>query len=152
MLSFYSVCCCESFDILLVNMVGSRPRNQYRKTKKGKGFSGVPKWSKRREEILPNEDENAGRNSTPTPSTSSRGSSHLHSEDKPTSSSASRKKLSDHGFKDDSSGSSSDETEDLVGHGYRLLDINNLSSTLFDIHKCDEGKLSRLPNICCVKT
>ena len=104
MLSFYSVCCCESFDILLVNMVGSRPRNKYRKTKKGKGFSGVPKWSKRREEILPNEDENAVvRNSTPTPSTSSRGSSHLHSEDKPTSSSASRKKQSDHGFKDDSS-------------------------------------------------
>ena len=111
MLSFYSVCCCESFDILLVNMVGSRPRNKYRKTKKGKGFSGVPKWSKRREEILPNEDENAVvRNSTPTLSTSSRGSSHLHSEDKPTSSSASRKKQSDHGFKDDSSESYNDET------------------------------------------
>ncbi|KAK3718618.1 hypothetical protein QZH41_015464 [Actinostola sp. cb2023] len=122
-------------------MVGSKPRSQYRKTKKGKAFPGVPKWSKVSKETLQDENEIAELHSTPS---TSRGTSHqLHDldsdrESNQTSYSASRKKLADRGFKDESYESSNDETEELIGHGYRLVDLNNLSSTLSHVHKCDE--------------
>jgi hypothetical protein len=111
-------------------MVGTKHRSKYRKKRKGKPFPGVPKWSKRREETPLGHNENADVNTTP--STSSHDQIHGLS--------ASRKKLKDRGFVDESSESCYGEDEDFIGHGYRLLDLENVSTTFSSIHGCEEGK------------
>ena len=123
----------ENFENSFINMVGSKDKNRYRKSRKGKGFAGVPKWAEIQAETHSDENENLD-----APQPRSSGCRVVADAAKGQPTSASRKKLSDHGYQD--SDSSYEEEEDLIGNGYRLVDINSLSSSLCDLHKCKEGK------------
>ena len=45
------------------------------------------------------------------------------------------------GYKDKSPSSSDDEYSDNEGCGYRLIDLTTFSSSISDLHKCDEGEI-----------
>ena len=55
--------------------------------------------------------------------------------------SASRTKMDLYGYKDKSPSSSDDEYSDNEGCGYRLIDLTTFSSSISDLHKCDEGEI-----------
>lgn len=122
-------------------MVGEKPRTKY-KRRKCKAFSGVAGWAKKREETVVSEEED---NLDQQPSTSTCDLDPSNVNDSEQSSScigASRQKLGDRGFESDSTEFSSDENDDnceLNTIGYRLVDMSILSSTLSDIHKCEDG-------------
>jgi len=40
-----------------------------------------------------------------------------------------------------SESSDEDDTNDRTGIGYRLVDVEKLSTTISNLHKCDEGEL-----------
>lgn len=133
-------------------MVGRKKQSCYRKKRKGV-FRGVQKQVKFRR-VNPSDEV---RNPTPnTSQTSSPSQSTPASEDNERlAASASRTKLSKHGFKDSSDedisdeSSSSEESEesgnesfDGYGEGYRLIDLASLSSQLSDLHSCEDGMYS----------
>ena len=116
-------------------MVGEKYRSRYKKKKKSKGFSGVPKW-------LSDEDQPVGpsciEKDQPSTSTCSNESSQEISD--PIG--ASRHKLCDRGFSNSNNSSSESDMENKEHdetQSYRLIDVNLLSSTLTDVHKCPEG-------------
>ena len=112
--------------------MGSKKRHRFRRSRKGKGFSGVSKHEVQRAETT----ETAAQSQTP--STSSPVQPPEIESDKVTS--ASRTKMELHGYKDQSSSSSDDDHSDDEACGYRLIDLRTFSSSISDLHKCDEGE------------
>jgi len=48
-----------------------------------------------------------------------------------------------HGYEEESHSESSDDDDDDIaneGQGYRLIDLKSLSSSVSDVHKCDDGE------------
>jgi len=121
-------------------MVGYKKKNQHRRTRKGKGFAGTSRWATNPEETGLTEDENPEVTPDPSTSSSGMGSTSLLPETESDQTSVSRKKLSDHGYLDECEESSDEEKViNGIGPGYRLVDLDTLSSTMFDLHKCDNG-------------
>ena len=107
-------------------MVGTKKKNVYRKKRKGKLFSGVPKQVKKAKERSEIVDQ--------TPRTSHP----LSDSDEVLS--ASRKKMKPTTSSSDSSGESCDEEKVFQGQGYRLIDLKKFSLTLSEAHVCEEGE------------
>ena len=116
-------------------MAGKRHRSRFRKTRKGKGFSGVPWYAKSvekpklsHEELLETSDMEGSDTELDQPE------------------SASRKKMKLYNSEDDSSESSESETETKktklveAEDGYRLVHLKNLSSVLSNVHRCEKGE------------
>lgn len=113
-------------------MTGKKTKNRYRKKRKGQPFSGTQRHAKKfKETSIGSESDDS------TPGTSRDSSSELS---QPIS--ASRTKLA----LPDSSSESSDEQSDseFQGQGYRLIDLNQFSSTLSSAHVCEEGEKNKL--------
>lgn len=115
-------------------MAGYKKKNVYRKKRKRKPFSGVQKQAKRQKKTTEIVD--------PTPSTSrdcsDTAESELENMEEPIS--ASRKKMKLQSSLNDSSGSFESENDMFQGQGYRLIDLERLSSTLSEAHVCEEGE------------
>ena len=106
-------------------MVGYKKKNAYKK--KRKGFTGISRWDKpKMEEHL------AMAQSHPANVTST-----FEDDDTPRPS-ASRKKLNERGYRDEADTTNEDDFS-LIGPGYRLIDLDNLASTVIDLHQCEEG-------------
>lgn len=131
-------------------MVGKKLRTKYNK-KRSKRFSGVASWAENRDESAMSE-ENI--NLDPQPSTSTcRQDSANDSQQTSTCFGASRLKLGERGLTSDSIEISDDEVgnnDELNTLGYRLIDTSILSSTLSDIHRCEEGMEYRLFYFLCI--
>lgn len=102
-------------------------RSRYRPKRKGKGFGG----SKRKKNLVeknPSEEVEIDR---AKPSTSQDDLEDVDSSDpdQPLSSSVKKMKLSDE-----------ESTGQCEGTGYRLIDLQSLSSVLSSAHKCEEGE------------
>ena len=113
-------------------MTGKKTKNRYRKKRKGQPFSGTQRHAKKfKETSIGSESDDS------MPGTSRDSSSELA---QPIS--ASRSKLA----LPDSSSESSDEQSDseFQGQGYRLIDLNQFSSTLSSAHVCEEGEKNKL--------
>ncbi|KAK3741429.1 hypothetical protein QZH41_003985 [Actinostola sp. cb2023] len=56
-------------------------------------------------------------------------------------------KMELHGYEEESHSESSDDDDSAnEGQGYRLIDLKSLSSSVSDVHKCDDGNLSLKEN------
>ena len=108
-------------------MTGTKKESVYRKTRKGKGFSGVPKQGKLDEATcLNDQDSEINNEATSSASTSAAPSAQT---------SASRKKLSARGFEDTFTRCESSTS------GYRLVDLSEFSTLVSEAHDCtSEGK------------
>lgn len=131
-------------------MAGKRHRSRFRKTRKGKGFRGVPSYAKSVEKPVLEEDEIA-RSKPEMPHDSHEElleTSDMEGSDTELDQpeSASRKKMKLYNSEDDSSESSESETETKktklveAEDGYRLVHLKNLSSVLSNVHRCEEGE------------
>ena len=119
-------------------MPGTKKTSKYRKKRAGKGFSGVQRHSKIAKKCTDDD--------TSTPS---RSCLEVGSESCPTSStetdqpvlSASRSKMKPKDLPVTSLQSSDDEVEGSASQfqGYRLVDLNMLSSAMSEAHLCQEG-------------
>lgn len=117
-------------------MPGKGQRSRYRRKRKGKGFGGSKRKKNLVEKNLSEEVEiDRAKRST---------SQHLEDvdssdPDQPLSSSVKKMKLS---YTTEESQNSSDEesTGQCEGTGYRLIDLQSLSSVLSSAHKCEEGQ------------
>ena len=121
-------------------MTGEKHGSRYRKSRKGKGFSGVAKYEKATEETASEECEMPQSNPG-----ASNVQSDTESEDSPNEPehplSASRKKMKLHASEDYNSQGFEEETvAELSGDGYRLVHLKNLSSVLSSVHRCEEGQ------------
>ena len=103
-------------------MVGQKKKNSYRKTRKGKAFPGVQRYSKPSDQSIEEaaETSQAVRNDD---------------ENEPTCVSSSRKKIKIQHDAEQPSDASCDFEEDK----YRLINVKYLSSVLSKIHGCEEG-------------
>ena len=117
-------------------MVGERSRSVYRKSRKRKAFFGTQKQAKIRQDT-------SSKGMKSEASTSSGGSTH---ENQTNCAGALRKKITFHGYEessDEDDKNSEDifgfEEDEVEGEGYRLMDLNNLSSAISEVHKCEEG-------------
>lgn len=121
-------------------MTGEKHRSRYRKSRKGKGFSGVAKYKKATEETASEECEMPQSNPGTSHVQSDTESEDSHNEsENPLS--ASRKKMKLHASEDDNSQGFEEETvAELSGDGYRLVHLKNLSSVLSSVHRCEEGQ------------
>ena len=100
-------------------MTGEKHRSRYRKSRKGKGFSGVAKYEKSTEETASEDSHNEPEHPL----------------------SASRKKMKLHASEDDNSQGFEEETVAELGRdGYRLIHLKNLSSVLSSVHRCEKGQ------------
>lgn len=101
-------------------MVGEKSRSVYRRKRKGKPFSGVPKHKKIKQNPLSSVDE-AGQS---------------------TSSGSCVDSTARAGGYEDSSEEDVKRIEvfDSKGEGYRMIDLNNLSLAFSDVHNCEEGE------------
>jgi len=120
-------------QLISFKMAGYKKKNVYRKKRKRKPFSGVPKQAKRQKKTTEIVD--------PTPSTSRDNCSDTDIEfemEEPIS--ASRKKMKLQSSLNDSSEPIESENDMFQGQGYRLIDLERLSSTLSEAHVCEEGK------------
>lgn len=138
----------QLFRVISSYSMGSKTRNKLRKSRKSKGFAGVPKWSKSTAT-----DEERESNSQ-TQSNENNNIDHQPDLDHATSTvspvSASRRKMETRGYRDEnteiSDASESDEEGDseLEGEGYRLINLESLSDSIADLHKCAKGKNKNL--------
>lgn len=110
-------------------MPGKKNRSQYKRKKKGRAFTGIQRHAKKLKKTasIGTDSEIPG----PAPVVSTPEA------DRPISSSRSKMMLSE-SFND----SSSDFDDDFKGDSvaYRLIDLNNLSSSLSEAHVCEEGE------------
>ncbi|XP_032225581.2 uncharacterized protein LOC125561399 [Nematostella vectensis] len=135
-------------------MVGEKDSSTYRKKRK-RVFYGKQKQELNRSDRDESSQTTRGLVEEPGPS-HSRSADYTpdHSEQAPAS--ASRKKLSDHGYNESFDGefSSDDQSlskfdsdheevsgDDAEACEYRVVDLGCLSSYLSDVHRCEEGKL-----------
>ena len=103
--------------------------------RKSKGFSGVPKW-------LSDEDQPVGASCIEKDQPSTSMCSNESSQEISDPIGASRHKLCDRGFSNSNNSSSESDMENEEHdetQSYRLIDVNLLSSTLTDVHKCPKG-------------
>lgn len=98
-------------------MVGQKKKNSYKKTRKGKGFSGVQKYEK-------SKDKRA------LAATNDR-----HNDSECVGSSRKKMKLQN----DATHVCHADQLDDVNSDEYRLINTKHLSSALSDIHICEEG-------------
>jgi glucan-binding YG repeat protein len=117
-------------------MAGKKKRSVYRKSKKGRQFTGLQRYvnkTKTQENVLINE----GESSVTQPSTSSEI-------DQPLVLSASRAKLKRRTISSSSSDNSDGGIDDPV-EGYRLVNVAKLASVLStETHVCEGGKMTNL--------
>lgn len=128
-------------------MVGEKKRSLYRKKRKSGGFVGAQKQAMNEKEASPDEHTESlavGPNRNPGTQTPNQAKVSESSEDS-SPVGTSRRKLSQHGYRD--TGDLSKESEasisqhiDEDGKGYRFVDIGNLSSVLSNVHRCEGGK------------
>lgn len=111
---------------LFIDMVGTKKRSCYRKTRKGKGFRGRPKQANTCEIAT----ENTAVGSTMEDASSSDETEQLIS--------SSRKKMR---LMPRTISSAEETDKDVEESRYRLIDIRNLTSAMSELHECDEGKL-----------
>jgi hypothetical protein len=118
-------------------MAGKKKRSVYRKSKKGRQFTGLQRYTnktKTQENVLINE----GKSSVTQPSSTS---SEI---DQPLVLSASRAKLKRRTISSSSSDNSDGEIDDPV-EGYRLVNVAKLSSALStETHVCEGGKMTNM--------
>ena len=107
-------------------MVGYKKKNCYRRTRKGKGFTGNSRWNK------PKTDVHSTMIQSPSASVT------LEDDDMPTRPSASRKVLYERGYSEETD-TNNEDSFDSIGRGYRLMDLDSLASTVFDLHQCEKG-------------
>lgn len=117
-------------------MVGKNKRSVFRKSRKRLGFVGVQKQASSGEQTSSNDNNNDSHNETQR---GSDGEIATTSEENQTPISASSRKLSHHRFDSPQECSLDDNIGDQTPE-YRLVDIQRLSSAVFDVHKCEEGK------------
>ena len=128
-------------------MFGKRKRSVYRKSRKRLGFVGVQKQALQASEN--NQSSSSDHEDVDSDSDSQmsdfgdtladKDATTSQSEETPTPISASRRKLSQHSCL----GAPKDVVEEGIDDqtsAYRLVDIQQLSSAVFDIHKCREGR------------
>lgn len=129
-------------------MVGKRKRSVYRKSRKRLGFVGLQKQaSEDNQSSLTSDHENVDSDSDSLMSDlgdalADKGATTSQLEETPTPISASRRKLSQHsclGTPKDAVEEGIESIDDQIS-AYRLVDIRHLSSAVFDIHKCREGR------------
>lgn len=114
-------------------MVGKRKRSAYRKARKRLGFPGVQKQSCFDRQTSSNNNVNSRHFSELSDNNINETQAALV--ENPTPISASRRKLSKNRSPDAVDG----QIDQISGPKYRLVDIQKLSSAVFNIHKCEEG-------------
>jgi hypothetical protein len=115
-------------------MVGYKTKNVYKKKRKGKPFSGRQKHANKSSVSRVNDGSDSARSST----TPQNLESNVEMEStRPVS--ASRRKLN---LSEEAKKSALEASQDIdyAGQGYRLIDINKLSSSISKAHICDQGK------------
>lgn len=126
-------------------MTGKKKRSSYRKTRKRKGFSGVHISEISAEETV-SEGSEIGEMAHSKPGTSEekisdQESSSAEDNDQPVSASRKKMKLQRVDSSDNSKDDEEEEKEtEFNGEGYRLVDMEALSSTLSCVHKCEGGE------------
>ena len=125
-------------------MAGKRQRSLYRRKWKGKGFGGCKRKGKIREENPSEEVEIDRAKPSTSPATSHEGAGASDSEDsedsdQPLSSSVKKMKLF-HSTEESLNSSDEESTGQCEATGYRLIDLQSLSSVLSVAHKCEEGE------------
>ena len=111
-------------------MVGKRMRSLYRKSRKKLGFWGLQKQECEDTETLRNQTENVSHDATQSSS---------ETDPDPTEAvplSASRRKLSQHETQYEPN---ENQNTNLEPPEYRFVDMQRLSSSLSDLHKCEDG-------------
>ena len=127
-------------------MTGKRQRSCYRKTRKRKGLGGALKSSQSSKETPSKETEIESR-----PGTShdlSDQSDSGEESDQPLSSS--RKKMKLQSSEDESSDFCQETEEVHEGNGYRLIELEGLSSVLSNVHKCKKVTCQLEASILCL--
>ena len=108
-------------------MAGGKKKNCYRKTRKGKPFPGVQRYSKLSDQRI---EEAAGTSQAVR----------NDGENEPTCVSSSRKKMKIQHDAEQPADASGDFEQDEYG----LINVKHLSSVLSEIHSCEEGIINDL--------
>ena len=129
----YTIC----IFAVICNMVGQKNKNIYRKKRKGKPFSGKQRYSAERANSTEGESSRQGENKENENGCSTPNQSEQR---EPLPTSASRRKLK---LSKESEKAALETTKDVssAGQGYRLIDIQKLTSSMSKAHVCEEGKL-----------
>lgn len=109
-------------------MARKKPGSTHKR--KRKGFFGVRPWEKPKDDTVGDTERNqqTNKDSTATEQLSTPVGASMH-------------KLSDRGFSTDDSDVFSGVDDQNDSSSYRLVDVNLLSATLSEVHKCPEGLL-----------
>lgn len=115
-------------------MTGKKPRSGYKRKRKGKGFFGTQKQTVKRAKTATVEDEV----SASTSSTSQANPLPDESDSDPEMAIGFSRRKMEHGSEN------SDYLDPNAGGSYRLINLENLSTTLSHVHVCRKGELSSL--------